>query len=415
MLSLQYRLCFFTGLLCTMSYLGFPKGTEEILASYNISLILLLLVFIYNSQGCIRIKRNLWPAYLLFILFVVSLLLNIFYLNDIWFSSSLNSVIKFTGVFGVLMLFLYDKNFRLSRENFFRGFCLGAYIQLCWSFGQILFWFVGGLSLNEIVFGSLGLPAIGGWTHLTDTDVSIFRMTGIGWEGANLVLCFVIGFILTDSPLGKILLGAGIILSTSRAGIITFLSAITFQYLYTKYIYGINFKIQKKFILSVVGVLVVSTVILTTNFLDNFIFIFNGILDIFAAQQNFSTGRHMDYYLEFDTIWNGLTLTQNLFGCGTFVAGLPYSDLLGYYTEISTWSPESDIITLLVGNGVIGLMLYWFWLFKIFFSSSNIKVKTIVISIFVSGILYLNIRSWVFLLLIFLYNEKKLNCNNQLN
>lgn len=121
------------------------------------------------------------------------------------------------------------------------------------------------------------------------------------------------------------------------------------------------------------------------------------------AETDLSANRHIDYYLKLPELFASFFFVHLIWGFGTISAGLPYARLFGFYSVQSQWNPESDLIIILVGNGIIGIYAYY----KLIYSclknhKNNYKMRSLVVAIFVCGIMYTYIRTWVILILVFL-------------
>jgi hypothetical protein len=132
-----------------------------------------------------------------------------------------------------------------------------------------------------------------------------------------------------------------------------------------------------------------------------------GIDRISAASVDLSANRHFDYYKYLYDLISRTNIIQLLLGYGTSIAGYPYAKFYAFYTNIIGWSPESDVISILIGNGIIGFLIYYGILIKSIKFNINSNKKYILISILFGGIFYVFFRNtMIMIIMVFLYIKK---------
>lgn len=401
---------FFMGIFLTLGAFMFNIfGMDIAVVNIFIAIILILQSF----KGNLYIKRYKIPLILLFIEMIISTLGNYQLLGLDWINESIRGVIKFTVFLLPFVIIFSDYELLIYRKKFFAGLKISCYIQVLWEFFQVFLWNIKGISLNQIVFGEiLNIKINHTWTFISDGR---FRPSGVSWEPANLALSLLIGYSLSKNKYSKILFLIGLILSTSRTGIIVGLIMVVFDIISflknLKKSYILKLKYNSILICLVFIIIGLIAYILFNKFINNsLVRITSGIQITFDKIHQISKGTdsssnmHLFYYKEALNIFRYSDIFQILFGFGTFCAGFPYSKFLNIYTWIKTWNPESDFITLLIGNGIVGISLYYIAIFKcIKYNIKNLKVLKMLFSILIGGFLYIYIRnSWPVIILIML-------------
>ena len=414
---LEKYLSFLIGLLCSMSYIGFQTNDLSIFALYNIPLVLLCIILLIKANGKIYLKKEAYPFYLLMLIFIISTFTNVQYLDSIWFLASMKATVKFVLIFGVLSLVIFTFDNYHIKDYFFKGLKIAIIVQCTWG--------LLGVSLNGIVLGDLmGIqPLTGTWSIITFSDKGeIFRVTGLSWEGANYSVLLVLGVILFDNLALRLYLILGIVLSTSRTGIMTLGLLLCFLFIrkFIVFFKGDCFEISRSVIKKAAEgfllLVILAIYIYYSSYYESIEYVFDGITSVMEYQSttNESTSRHALYYTEIGTVFNSISFQQILFGCGTFCAGYPYEksfpELL---IDGSVWNPESDVITLIMGNGVLGFLLYLLFLKNIYQFHSSVKEKGIVIIYLVAGIFYGQIRSWPMILFLVLLIDDSADRNQE--
>ena len=317
------------------------------------------------------------------IYFCVSIILstgNAAYILDVaWLNESIKFTIKFIIFLCPFVIIFSDKELLEYRKCFFRGLFISCMIQLIWEFLQITIWSKFNISINKVIFGDiLNIQIKNSWTFISDGR---FRPSGVSWEPANLALSLIIGFVLSKNIYFKMLYFIVIVLSTSRTGIIVLMIIILCDKIMKKR-NNIRLLFSIKDLIILIMFLLVFIVIgyySINNTREIFNYVSNGIRVTYKKIANIAVDSsaltHIQYYEKIITILKNGSLSNALFGYGTSAAGFPYSKFLGIYTSKTGWNPESDFITLLFGNGFVGLITYYIIIFRAL--KYNKKIKSI--------------------------------------
>lgn len=259
---------------------------------------------------------------------------------------------------------------------------------------QQLFYSLKGIDLNFKVFGIASPIQNGGLV-----------LTGFSWERANAIIALIIGMILTDNQFVKVIFVAGSLLTASRTGIGIIACIIVYDILIShgKIHYKINISIKKLFIYISVALLIIF-LMQNNKIRQYFDYTIVRFQRLFTGGNDYSVNSvqidgHVLYYQWLLPTLKQLPFIQVLFGCGTGISGWFYTALYGRFPTIGPWGVETDFVGLILGNGIIGAILYYYNSLKIFFLQQNRKLKKIMLAIFVGTFMYSFLGSSVSILL----------------
>lgn len=413
------RLIFLIGLVCTGSALAVGIGTTK-MSLFNWLLVIMLVIrgqqIILSNHLKLTLNSKMLTWYLFCFAMMLSVISSIVYMPSVWIINSINLTAKLeVYVLGLIILFSAD-SLNVLRKYFFKGLYYGCIAQLVWAAFQALFWYGIGININEIVFGNILNVGNGevSWTGNILGGV-ILRLTGFSWEPANFALVALIGLILSETKKMKVLFALAIICAYSKTGLLCLLVLVAIKSVQ----YCVSWIDKKK--ISVSNNEIVATVILTfvlgilCMVFDEWIIKFintlaEGINNLYIAivtEESISGNIHKMYYLYLPDIFNVTDIMQVLFGYGTFSAGYPYAlyNIIPYGMD-GAWNPESDFVTIVVGNGILGASLYYMIVIKNIFSNNSTQYRYISTAILVCGITYLFTRgTWSLLILLFMSIE----------
>lgn len=402
---------FFIGIFSTLGAFMINIGGFET-AITNVFIIIVLGLQLLKRR--INIKNYKIPLIILFFTMIISSISSMYNLESVWVSESINSTLKVIMFLMPFTILFMDKELLFYRKEFFRGLLASCYIQVIWEILQVVLWNLKTISLNEIVFGKILKQEISHtWTFISDGR---FRPSGVSWEPANLGLSLVIGYVLCNSKYSKILFSIGIFLSTSRTAIIVWVLVNCIYILKYRPISFNRKKIRMKYLdlFIILGGMILGLIFLlyfSENIINIIQPIIHGIsttfekLDLSGMKSDASANMHGLYYLKYIDIIKNTSLFQLIFGYGTATAGFPYSEYLNIYTYLPYWNPESDFITILIGNGMLGAVTYyWFMIKNLKYNENDSKAFLSIVTILIAGLFYLYFRSsWPFLIAIMLF------------
>lgn len=415
-LLIEEKLFFFFSVICSMT--GLQIGGFA-LSNY---VLLLCLLFSITKKTTYNLQRNSGTNFviLFFISGFFSILVSINLFPFEWISNAFFCLIKFFILFGYVFFLHSNLEIERLKNIFFNGFILGAIVQFIWGMLQIILYSFFEFKLNTFIFSNvLGLNQ-----YVWDSYISggILRLKGIGWEAANFAVVMVVAYCLSDhyrhSKFLKTIFIIGTLLSTSRSGYLSLAGVMIWQLL-------LIITSKRKLSLNKVIVMLCSVFVI-------FIFLFlfwDKILlraDIFITslgnlfdknEADPSASIHLSYYLRLLDVFEEIPVINALFGCGYFSIGYLYTEYLGLFPDrvsLIGWNPESDFITLLLGNGIIGAFIYYYYAVRSFFRHKKDGLGFAVLAILIIGITYLITRgSFCFLIIAFAAFDNKYKVANE--
>lgn len=416
--KLYNRMFWSVGLFCTAGALIVGIGSIKF-ALFNWILLLIFVIricqIIANNQCKVYYNKQFLPWYILCLIIFFSSLFSISSLPYLWGGSSLVQAGKLLiYILGFIVLFPLNRLYSF-KDEFFHGLKNGCIVQLLWGVLQAIYWYGFGIDFNYLVFGELLNVSVEGvyWDNRNIIGGTILRFSGLSWEQANFALVMIIGIVLFKNYYMKIIFMLMIIFSYSKTGLLCLLVLIivkTFEYLKRWYVdFNVHCNINSfgKYIF-----LLCSCLLLILAEFDKVIFFYETVctgLDFLyiaiVTEENLSGNIHKLYYTSLLDLLSKSSLPQVIFGYGTFSAGYPYDFYnIVKYGSNWIWNPESDFITIVVGNGIVGAIAYYYIVFKNIFFGKSTANTYISIAILICGITYLYIRgTWSMLLLFYIY------------
>lgn len=375
------------GFFCTM-----PVFSIGGLNFYNYPLLLYVIINFFCGKLYFDRKKISMCIFLLSLF--LSTLLSFSIVPSNWYSYSLKFSFKISILMLLLLLVSSRDDLIVGRKYFLKGLYYAAFAQLFWICMQQLFYSFRGIDLNLVVFGIASPIQNGGLV-----------LTGFSWERANAIIALIIGMILTDNKFVKAIFIVGSLLTASRTGVGIIVVIIIYDILilHGQFKYKVNISIKNLFIYISIAVLTVFLLqsSVTRQYFDYTIVRFQRLI---TGGNDYSVNSvqvdgHILYYQWLLPALKQLPFVQVLFGCGTGISGWVYSVLYNRFTTVGPWGIETDFVGLILGNGLIGAILYYYNSLKIFFSQKNQKLKKIMLAIFVGTFMYSFLGSSISVLL----------------
>lgn len=359
-------LLFLLGLLCTMiilkpHFLGFSVYVVHII-------IIIIIIFMFaDSKGKINIDIFKSKLFIFYYFVVISSLLSVFYTNSAWVQKTLSYTIQTILIWIPFLVLLYnDKHYFIYKNNFIKGFKISIFIHAIWGTLEIVLWNVLQYKLNEEILGKLfGAEFNHGATSFTYINGTFFiRPSGINFEPAYFGVLLLIGFFITNKLWIKGYYLILLLICLSRTSILGLVLVIA--YIFIKNISNIKFLIRAALSILAVTILLSITIMASPQIKDR--------IDSAMFRSNISnadinkdgTDRHLAYYpLSVEIMFSNSNILQTLFGYGARISGYPFQINKDIVQQISIqnfkpgWSVESDLVDILVGNGLIGFILYY--------------------------------------------------------
>lgn len=386
-----------------------------------------LLLFIYcvvnvfmNKKVYLRDKQVLIFYY---VAIIISTLLCVNTVPSLsLFVSSLTYAIQVMIIYLLFIITNSKHKLIYISNNFFSGLKLSLFVQAIWGVLEIIAWRFFSFKFNDFIFVNVlklneRLNINHSFTNFIWSDGSqVFRITGIGWEPASFALYMILGYILFDNYILKLLFTGLLFLSNSRTGLVAFFVVNVFYFfrLSISRKYYKNLLNTRNIVISIIIVLII-TLIVKIN-----LFNINDTIQLTISRiriQNINTDNsystHYSYYpASINILFNYSNIKSILFGYGSRISGYAFN----MYTNISTqpinipWNPETDVVSILIGNGILGFIAFYTMLFYCIKRSST-KTALVIFGFFISGFLYIyNMAFWYNLcviLSVFYYDGKK--------
>ncbi|MBQ8086439.1 MAG: O-antigen ligase family protein [Lachnospiraceae bacterium] len=399
------KIFFLFGLTSTLNAFMVRVGSKTIAIN---NLFLFCLIAVILIRGKIFAKKN--NQIIKWLMFAVILLISSFIAvlsNNSLAYDSISISVKYALIIVLFLFFMNDEQIKDNAEGFYTGLYWSIIIQMIWAYAQYGLHFLN-INLNDVVFNQIMKVNANPFSQLASWGYA-YRATGLSWEPANLAICMCFGYYMTDKIQIKIGMLIALLLSGSRAGIVAFATSLLITTLYN--LLQQNKKTRAKifkWIVLVVGLCILMVILIKkTNYGD---VVTSNIRRMSAVLNggDSSSSRHLEYYIRMPEYLDKVDTISEFFGCGTFISGQNISRYLNIYTYLTdtTWNPESDLVTILVGNGIIGVILYLSILLSSFiynFRKKRICNSQMIFVILISGILYLYLRStWILVLELFL-------------
>lgn len=388
--------------------LGFDIG-EALLSVSNIIILLILLVkFIKNilrgKPICFNPEFRYW--YLFLGLFLATTAVASVTLPSDWFSKSLMRASRMIVLIAGMTLVFTRTELSLYKNKFFRGLFYSAVVNLIWGVLQMYCGYGMGININDVLFSEI-LHLDGGknWTQNSGSLGLFYRMSGFSHEPAHFGMMANAGFILASSVWMRLAFALAILASTSKTGIICLAvtaSVMLLKHLLARHVLRISLS---KFITSMLLFSVAMIFcLLNTELVEQYIESVAGMFDlihkiIFLDESNLSGDIHKAYYMYLFDIITGGSVANLLFGYGMLAAGFPYATN-SIVNFAGVWNPESDVIMLFVGNGVIGALTYYTICLKGYLQAAEPRMRYLILLIVVAGIFYGNFIGWIMPLLL---------------
>lgn len=395
------RLFFLWGVLIPMPAIALDMGNSLLALSNVILLLIIIKKFLYSNRICIYVNVNncRWYAFVLSVL--ITSMVSFYTFSSEWLINSISLSVK--NLFFILAILLLFKNNELlnNRIYFIKGLYYSALINLLWAYLQLYFGYVLGININEVVFSNV-LHLNGGvdWNQNVANGI-VYRMSGLSWEPANFGLIANIGIILSSNIYLKIAFAIGILLSTSKMGMMclaVILIVDTIRYIQNSNKNRIYIKSNKLMKSLFIGIIIIAICLYFENIIISGIERICDMFDVLnialTSMDNTSANIHKLYYEKLLYIYSNSDLLNILFGYGMFCAGYPYviNNIVMYS---GVWNPESDFITLFIGNGIVGGFIYYAILMRGLFYNHSYKIRMIILTIIVAGVFYLQVKGWI--------------------
>ncbi|RQN02448.1 hypothetical protein EHW71_17280 [Clostridium butyricum] len=325
-----------------------------------------------------------------------------------WKKAALVQIIWFTLY---AMVCFFQSIFSQKTIDIFRkGIIISIIIQINWSLFQYILWKINGIDINKLIFSDI----LGMISEASKFKYGELSVSGLAWHPINMAPILILGYCVFKKWYVRVLIFAiGVITNNSTVliGLTVCLVLDLFFSFSMKKIVLKRKHIVSLFIIILVGILVIFKTDIIEKLISNFIFLYERLTGKFY--DGGSTAAHIRYYMSLPDIFRMSSVYKILFGYGDGCSGYVMGTLFNQYTDIGSWAIECDIVNILVSNGLIGFIFFYYWLFKIAISGKKIDKYyfIFIISIIICGVTYNVQYDWVIVLEMFLAFSIKLNYN----
>lgn len=349
-------------------------------------------------------------AYYRRVIFIKSILVNAVFLSRLLTlasacisnvkSSYTNTAVYLTWVavplyFSVAYLAEYLKDHPRKWELIRNALKIMCLVQMVWCLMQFVLYRFAGIDLNQTVFVD-GLHLLDEASFYKD---DVFMPSGLCWHPIIMAPILVLAYFLFDNVFIKIFA----LIEALFIGNSTVLIVVAFC-VFLDIAKGV-FKSLKKgrsrilIIAAVIGVLVL--IVALAAFTDIFDTVFEKlgyVLSRITGESNdLSTEAHIRYYTAYPAVVDMSSIGQIFFGYGIGCSGYPYSYIFSQYTDLGNWAVETDIMNILVSRGIIGFLLYYAVLVRIFIQGlkRDYRYSFFILAVILAGITYNVQFTWV--------------------
>lgn len=393
-------------------YLFFLLGffsTMPILSLWNITIFNVFLGFsfiylIFNVNKTIKADKEL----LLILLFTIVNMGFNYLFGDL--PKTYEHSMLFSSFFCILMysvaLLLLNKPYCIKMV--LEGFKWSCVVQIIWCLMQIFLYKFMELDLNQLVFIDIlkGNPE-DQYSHYRYGELVC---TGFHKHAANLIPILLFSYLKTNKlPLKAICIFVAFY-TKSATVIIAICICVAYEFFnfLKKRLLSCAIKINfKKIALALVFIIVLMFFI---NYVSEFLieiydYVFMRIEGMEST--NDSSGVHLNYYYSLPLILKATPFMNLLIGYGTGCSGLPYTRMIGQYEDL-VWVVESDVLNTLLNYGIIGFVIFYLLMFKIFFKLKKNKnnISFLVLLLIGCGFLYNVQYMWFMFIQICMMEDK---------
>ena len=401
--SIENKLFFLLGLFTSVSLLQIPIGTMSV-SPFNA---IMYIIFVFELlNGKLAVPDTNGVIYFVYLICItISTVINSSFVPNNWNTANFIAVFN-SWILGFLLIFINKNILRSVKKFFINGLKLNTWIQLTWGILQFIIYKVSGQALNQIIFeDTLHLQLSHATSNIYD---GINRLTGLNWEPAYFGLTLIIGYLLSNKLWKKLLFIVGVVLSASRTSLLTLIAVIIVQEIYRL----VKFKEKKKNYFQKREVIITFTILLVIviGIILNFQEIINTFLSTAMRFQNLdldpSSRVHSFYYQVLgDILFSKFSLAQLLFGIGPASSGYAYTlwyDLYPYLIS-NAWNIENGLADIIVGSGVLGTVLvYWWFINNLRIGKNNKVAFALIIGILVGAITYSYFVNWIWVVVMFI-------------
>lgn len=365
------RICIFI-----MVFFSSIVGAQLFGVSLNKISMLPLLLYLLLSSRNISLRKSLFPLAGFYIVGAVAAIISLVapYVSNIegYVSNSVFYAIQMMLLFIPMLFLLSGSN---TKDDLLKysidAIVLTSRINIVVVFLELISFFVVDVSLTNKILGFIyGLDNAAALIYLPGLGVFL-RPTGLNMDPAYLGIIVVFGFLFEKNNVWKIMGFVAVVCAMSRSSIIIMLAVAIYAYAKNN---GFR-KIKPRYLIMAVGCMV--AVVVAMQSIPSINSQITGMLSRLhlgneMKSEDVGTMRHMLYIPKsIEVFLFHYNPIQQLIGFGPRLSGtiIAQANVMNNYLNSemfrTAWSTECDIADLLLGHGLIGLVLYYFCVFRL--------------------------------------------------
>lgn len=371
---------YYVGIFATMQLLSISGITF-----FNIALMIATVTYCLKYLKCMKVDTY-------FLISIIACVITTFFssVNNSIGSEFKNAALKGGIIYClVLMLYLIMNTDPKNAVALVKGFDMSCKITLFWCILQLFFYYVFHVDLNALIFENILK------IHNARSDYynGALIPSGFYYHRAVLIPCFIYLIFSVSKPY---LLPIIIItcFTRSTALIMGVMFALILKLFISSAKSVTRRKIDKKTLITSLTILVLfafAIFIFRNKINELSTYIIMRIVDSSSNKAGNSSVVHFLYYKNLKDILKKLNIVNFMFGTGFGTSGQHYTWFNGQYSNMGAWVVESDYVNILLSQGIIGLFLWLYLLYKIVGFSIKYKywenIAFVLIVVFV-GIMY---------------------------
>lgn len=353
-----------------MLVLGLVSSFSVIqLAGVSVFLLLLYLyLFLQIITGKARIEISSPFLLYLFTALISTFMPFLFGLPTGYIANDVKGIINLCAIFVFASTVIRSENAGERVSAFLIGLKWSCRVQVCWIVLQFVLWTWMSTDINEQIFVSL-LGLVDKASQYKGTG---YVPTGLCWNAGGIAPILFIGFFLEKKRAAKLTVACAALLTQSATLTLGIALCLIFDLFGHGELHsGLNcLKLNKGAILLTLVVLPTIITLIIIN-LEVILGIVGRLWEVFsyrlagllseAPTMDSSTSAHLGYLINIPQLLMSSSLFNLMFGYGNNCSGFHYSNVTGQYAG-ETWIVECDLTNMLLNNGVIGFVAYYFWI-----------------------------------------------------
>lgn len=279
-------------------------------------------------------------------------------------------------------------------------------IQIIWSLCSFAAFKLWGIDINQVIFVDI-LNLV---ESASQYKGEVLQPSGLSWHSSTLAPILALSYFLFNRIEMKLLSIIVAVICGNATALIGIVLCIFIDVIYT---ITKKREINKKLVQALICIGGVSIIILLfsgyyKDIYDKIIY----ILHRMSGNSNDSSAyAHIRYYWSYPQVIDISNPLQTIFGYGKGCSGYPIGELFGQYTHLGNWSVESDIMDILISEGIFGFISFYCFLLKIVYKGKKVDVRYsfVVIVWILEGVTYnIQFEWFIFIevLILLLINNK---------